>query len=167
MAHLPDYSSLDLVIGWGGAIIDGLAPDNSVEFSRSTAITEAEVGADGRVSISLLPDDTGTVTISLQQQSLSNSILSGVLDEQQRLRRLFRANLIISEPSGAVLAVLEDAHIQEAPTVTFGSSANGSTRDWVFFCERMHFKVNNVGTIRLAIDTSFIQAQIDAIVGLA
>lgn len=163
---LPDYSSRDLIVSWIGGIIDGLAPDNAIEFSRSVAITEAEVGADGKVSISMLPDETGVCTISLQQNSLSNSILSGVLEAQQRNRRIYRGSLIISEPSGAMVAELEDAHIQEAPTFSFGSSAAGSTRDWVFFCERMKFRSSASGSLMIAADTSFIQAQINAIINI-
>lgn len=166
MNHLPDYSSRDLIVSWIGGIIDGLAPDSAIEFSRSVAVTEAEVGADGKVSISILPDETGVCTISLQQQSLSNAILAGVLEAQQRNRRIYRGSLTISDPSGAMVVELEDAHIQEAPTFGFGSSANGSTRDWVFFCERMKFRSNSGSSLMVAADTSFIQAQIDAIINI-
>jgi hypothetical protein len=167
MAHLPDYSSRDLLIAWNGAIIDGLAPDNGIEFAPNANVTDYEVGMDGKVSISLLPDETGLVTLSLQQQSLSNQIFAEVINRQKQTRRIARGNLTISDPSGSVLAELFDCSIHQKPTVGFGSTATGKTRDWVFLCERMDFKFNagNAGSF-IQVDATFITSQVEAIFGI-
>ena len=136
---LPVYSSLDVQVSWNGVPIDGLAPDSFVTFSRNSDLTDEEVGADGLLSISALPDKTGTCTISLQQASQSNLILSGVLLQQEDSGLFIRGDLTIADPSGSVLALLHGAHLKKAPEVVLGSSATGKTRDWVFFCEKLKF----------------------------
>ncbi len=136
---LPVYSSLDVQVSWNGVAIDGLAPDSFITFSRNADITDEEVGASGELSISVLPDRTGTCTISLQQNSRSNLILSGVMLAQEESGSFIRGALTIADPSGSVLALLTGVHLKKAPEVTLGSSASGKTRDWVFFCETMKF----------------------------
>ena len=136
---LPVYSSLDVQVSWNGVPLDGLAPDSFVVFSRNTDLTDEEVGASGDLSISILPDKTGTCTISLQQNSRSNLILSGALLAQEQSGTLIRGALSIADPSGSVLALLTGAHLKKSPEVGLGSSASGKTRDWVFFCEFMQF----------------------------
>lgn len=136
---LPVYSSLDVQVAWNGVPIDGLAPDSFVTFSRNSDLTDEEVGASGELSISVLPDRTGTCTISLQQASQSNIILSGVLAAQENSGVFIRGDLTISDPSGSVLALLHGCHLKKTPEVVLGSSATGKTRDWVFFAEKMLF----------------------------
>ncbi len=136
---LPTYSSRCVNLSWSGAPITGLAPDSFITFSRASSLTEAEVGADGIASISKLPDRTGTCTVSLQQNSPGNHILSGIIKRQEAICTLITGTLAISDPAGSVLATLTGVHLQEAPEVSLGSSANGSTLDWVFWCEGMEF----------------------------
>lgn len=132
---LPVYSARDVVIAFASTRIEGLAEDSGIVFSRDSAITEKEVGMDGRVAISYLPNETGTCTISLQQNSPSNLLLSGVLARQRATRRLYIGNLTINDPSGSTLAAFGRCHIMESPEGSLGASANGKTRDWVFFVE--------------------------------
>jgi len=134
---LPVYSSRDVTLAFMGTTLEGLAEDSFITFSRNSAVTETETGADGRVAISYLPDETGTCTISLQQNSPSNLILSGVMNAQRLQRQVFIGGLAVADPSGALLAKFSNCHLQETPDVDLGSSANGKTRDWVFFVEDM------------------------------
>ena len=136
---LPTYSSRDVSVSFAGQALEALAPDSFITFNLSTPITDTEVGADGKISISYSPDETGTVTISVQQNSPSDAFLSAVLEGQRLARKLVVADMVINDPSGSVLAYLCSAHIQEAPEVSLGSTATGQTRDYVFFCEVMHF----------------------------
>lgn len=136
---LPIYSSKDVVISWGGASLDGLAEDGFVSFSRNTDITDTEVGSDGQLQISIMPDESGSCTLSFQQNSVSNQILSDVLRQQSQNRTLIVGDLTVSDPSGGVLAELKNAHIKTSPEVALGNSATGSTRDWTFYCETIDF----------------------------
>ena len=136
---LPVYTSRNVVVTWAGAALKGLAPDDFVTFNLANPITETESGADGKVSISYLPDETGTCTISCQQNGPANWVLSGVLAAQKASRTLAVGTIVIADPSGSVLAEIVNAHIQESPEISLGSSAAGNTFDWVFFCEEVRF----------------------------
>jgi hypothetical protein len=136
---LPVYSSRDVKLSWAGVALDGLAPDSFITFSRASDITDEEVGADGSLSISKLPDRTGTCTVTLQQQSTGNKILAGMIGEQEAGSSLYVGTLEVRDPSGSVLADLSMAHIKTTPEVDYGSSATGSNRAWVFFVEHMKF----------------------------
>lgn len=163
MATLPVYSSRDVKISWSGEPIDGLAPDTFITFSRNSDLTDEEVGADGQLSISRLPDRTGTMTITLQQQSMGNHILSGVMERQEASGVFIRGAITISDPSGSILAELGAAHLKTAPEVGLGSTATGQTRDWVFFCESMKFTTTPGGANFVEQEITRINSAIDSI----
>jgi len=136
---LPVYSSRDVSVSWSGVSLNGLAPDSFITFSRNSDLTDEEVGSDGELSISRLPDRTGVCTISLQQNSEANIILSGIIAAQESSSSFIRGSLSIGDPSGSVLASLTNCHVKTAPEITLGSTAAGQTKDWVFYCEKMIF----------------------------
>lgn len=155
---LPIYNPKNVVINFLGYALEGLAPDSFVEFTLNADTTDEEVGADGSVSISMSPDQTGTCTLSLQQESPSNIFLSGVLFTQQEAGTLASGAFTIKDPSGSVIAKLSGAHIKTAPTVGLGTTATGSTRDWVIYCQRMEF----VSVPEGYADTTGVLADIEA-----
>ena len=164
---LPVYNSREVQCSWNGVALTGLAPDSFITFSRESDLTEVEVGADGQANISRLPNRTGTCTISLQQNSPGNIILSGVMLEQEANSTLFVGSLTIADPSGATLALLTGVHLQVAPEVSLGSSANGATRDWVFWCEGMKFTSAPEGLAQSIADNADIAGGIATIIGNA
>jgi hypothetical protein len=160
---LPIYSSKNNKVAYGGVDLDGLAPDSFITFSFTTDRTDEEVGADGQTMISIMPDQGGTCTVSLQQASPANLILAGVLNFNEVNNTLVRANLAISDPSGSVLAFLRNAHIKTAPEVSLGSTATGVTRDWVFYCEQLLFTQSPDG-LAISDDTIRIASAVDTII---
>lgn len=144
---LPVYSSRKVNVAWSGVLFEGFAPDSFITLARNADITDTEVGADGQVSISMLPDWTGTATLSLQKESPTNIALSGMLNAQRASSGLYRANLTIIDPSGSCIATLTAAHIKTAPELGFGSSATGTTYDWVFFAEDFIFQSTPEGIL--------------------
>jgi hypothetical protein len=162
---LPVYSSKDVSIAWSGQRLDGLAPDSFVTFSLNSDLTDEEVGADGFVSISRLPDNTGTCTLSFQQNSISNLVLSGVMAAQQNSPTFVVGSLTVVDPSGSVLALLVNAHIKTAPEIALGSSATGATRDWVFFCEGMNFTALPEGVSASSSEAASVAGAVATILG--
>lgn len=150
---LPTYSSADVKISWGGVSLKGVAPESFVTISPNGDITDEEVGADGQVSISFLADESGTCTLVFQQQAEVNAILSAVLAEQRTQKSLNKADLVISDPSGSVLARLHDAHIKTAPEMVLSASATGNGRSWVFFVEKVSWSAVPTG---VAEDAGFL-----------
>lgn len=153
---LPVYTSKDVKVIWAGAPIDGLAPDSFVTFSRNSDLTDEEVGGDGQLSISRLPDKTGTCTISLQQGSRGNFILAAVMLQQENGQGFPRGSLTITDPSGSVLALLRNCHLKTPAEITLGSSATGQTRDWVFYCEELQFTSTPEGVDPTLVDAAII-----------
>lgn len=140
MAQLEVYSSRDVTITWGPHVFTGLAPDSFVTLTPNADITSEEVGADGQLQTSVLPDDTGTVTIQLQQNSLSNLALAGLLRDQKKgSRKFYRAPLIVYDPSGSVIAEAKNAYIKSRPELIRGSDAAGNVQAWMFFAEEMDY----------------------------
>lgn len=136
---LPVYSSADVKVAWAGVDLEGLAPDSFVSFSYNSDLTDEETGADGQQMISISPDKSGTCTISLQQTSTANLILSGVLNAQKLDRQLRIGSIAITDRSGSVLALLRNCHIKVAPEVSLGITASGNTRQWTFYCQELIF----------------------------
>ena len=140
MAKIPVYSSKNVDIAWGGMSILGLAPDSFIEVAPNSDLTDEEVGADSSLSISMLPDGTGAVTISLSQNSPTNQSLAYVLNIMEETGELVQEDLVINDPSGGSFCKVISAHLKTRPTIGMGSSASGSTRDWTFFAERVIYQ---------------------------
>lgn len=160
---LPTYSSRDLQAAFGGQSLEGFAPDSSVTLVRNSDITDEEVGSDGQTMISVMADRSGTATLSFQQASISNAILSGVLEFQRANNTIIKANLTIISPDGSVLAFMRNAHIKTSPEFSYGNTATGSTRDWVFYAEEMIFTSTPDGVL-LPDEAARIASGVDTIV---
>ena len=144
---LPTYSSRNVKASWGGTDFEGFMPDSFISFSRNTDITDEEVGADSQLSISIVPDRSGTCTMSFQKMSPTNIALSALLNSQEAEGGIYIADISIVDPAGSAVAQLTNAHIKTAPEVSFGSSATGVSYDWVFYCEKMNFLSTPAGII--------------------
>lgn len=162
---LPTYSSRDVNVSYCGYPLTGLSPDTFVTLARNADLTDEEVGADGQLSVSRMPDRTGTCTITLQQNSLGNLVLAEVINRQETGVPFITGSLEITDPSGTILATLTNAHIKTAPEIGFGSSASGSTRAYVFYCEGMRFTSAPNGIGLASGDVSAISAGVDVILG--
>lgn len=162
---LPVFSSRDVSVAWSGVALDGLAPDSFVTFSRNSDITDEEVGSDGKVAISRMADKTGTCTLSFQQNSEANLVLSGVLAAQEGSSTFITGSLTVVDPSGSVVALLTNCHIKTAPEVTLGNTATGQTKDWVFFCEGMNFTSLPEGVAGSSAEAARIAGAVTTILG--
>lgn len=136
---LPTYASNKVSVAWSGIPFEGFAPDSFVSLNMNTDITDEEVGADGQLSISVNPDQTGTITVVLQKNSPTNIALSSILQTQKSNGGIYTAGMSVVDPSGSALAKADGAHIKTSPEMTFSSSAAGTSYTWVFFCEKLDF----------------------------
>lgn len=160
---LPVYSSKDVTVAFGGVALEGLAADNFITFTPNSDETDEEVGADGQSMISYMADISGACTVSLQQSSPSNLVLSGVVGTQRATRQLQIANLTVTDPSGSVIAFMRNCHIKSKPEIGLGASATGTTRDWVFYCQEMFYTSTPDGLV--ADDTAArVASAVDTIV---
>lgn len=158
------FASGEVKVSWDGVPFEGFAPDSFITVARNTDVTDEEVGADGQLSVSAMVDKTGTVTLTLQQNSITNNILAGILSAQEENNDVVYGNITISDPSGAVIVNVYNAHIKTPPEIDIGNKATGKTRQWVFFAERVAFEDIPGQNAMAARVSSFISAQVDGFI---
>lgn len=133
------YSSAEVAISWGPIPFESLGQDTFVTVSENTPSTTNKVGADGRLSTSISPDETGSVQIILQDVGVTSKILSGIYGAQkQRLIpgvSLIRLPMVISDPAGTLLAFFNGAHIMSIED--FSLSKESSDRAFNFHIEQL------------------------------
>ena len=139
MASLPVYSSRDVQLFWSGFHLDGLAPDSYLTAARNEDLTDEEVGADGFLSTSKLPNRTGTFTVTLQQQSIANKVLAGVVSTQEQESGLYVGDLMIKDLSGGIISNHRGCYLKGTPEQSLGNTATGSSRAWVWFVESFDY----------------------------
>lgn len=149
-AKLPTYTSKNFQINWAGIDFMALAPDTFLDLAPNADVTDEEIGADGSVCISFLADESGAITVSLQQQSPTNVSLARVIEIQAQQGDIVSADMTIKDQSGLTVATVYDAHIKTKPTITRGSTATGQTMDWVFFAQRLDYKPVAAGNANAA-----------------
>lgn len=129
--QLPVYKSRQVKISFLGQDITGLA-ESFASISRNNDFTVEKVGADGSVSISVHPDETGTFELTLDQNSPAHIFLSGVIETQKATNDLYSGSFTLTDPSGSAIVKLSNAHVKSGPTLTFGSESQDWT--WTIFC---------------------------------
>tara|TARA_R110002020_G_scaffold237085_2_gene449364 strand:- start:752 stop:1222 length:471 start_codon:yes stop_codon:yes gene_type:complete len=136
------YSSREVQIAWSGVPLFGRSEDSFISIVRTTDLTSTNTGSDGLSEISRSPDETGTVTLSLQQGSQSNLVLSVAANLDSEL---VIGDLTIIDPSGSVFCHCRQAHLQKVPDITRGVNAGDNTNDWMFWCESILYTATPSG----------------------
>jgi hypothetical protein len=149
-----EYSSADTTLIFNSTPLIGLAPDSGIGVTRNADLTEEEVGMQGDLAISIPPDRSGTITLTFQQDSQGHRILSDLLNRQESGRFLLRAPLMAKFNTGETV-IIPKAHLKQAPERTWGSSAVGSTRAWVFYGDKLIFN-NQADFLSVANALNFI-----------
>lgn len=138
MAH-PTYSPKDVNISFSGVALTGFAEDDFLTLSRTSALIEPTVGADGILTRAKVADRTGTIALSVAQTARTNALLSVIAKAQEEAGSdVPIGNFVISDPSGSVLGVGINAVLSEYPEVTLGATA-GNAKEWMFHCEILEY----------------------------
>lgn len=121
------YDPKSIIITIGAATLTGYADDSFVQIEEQGDGVAATVGANGEVARSLSPDRTCRITVTLQQTSPGNDILSA-LAESDRLTGNGLFPLAIADLRGST--VLEDSNswVVKKANTTFGKTAGN--REW-------------------------------------
>ena len=84
------YNPKDIVLTYDGMQITGFADDSFVTVSKNTDDYSHKVGVKGEVTISVDADETGTVTISLDQRSPFIRIFNRMIKEGKYTNNILR-----------------------------------------------------------------------------
>lgn len=141
---LSTYSPPDVtvVISMGAAshVVSGFAEDTFVSIERNSETYEMYTGADDTNTRIYKPNTSCAVTISLQQTSNSNDVLSALYEIDRASRNsdnLF--SITVKDNSGRSLFSASQAFISVTPNSEYGTSMN--TRDWVVQCPRPDYYI--------------------------
>lgn len=117
-------------------IVSGYSEDSIVNIERVAETFTMYTGADNTSTRIYNANKSATVTLSLQQTSASNDILSLLYSNDSASRNssgLF--SLQISDASGRSRYFSDDAYVGVVPNSAFGNSMQ--TRDWVLHAHNL------------------------------
>ncbi|QUL77279.1 hypothetical protein A71_118 [Escherichia phage A7_1] len=125
LISLQAYDPAKVLIFIGGQRVSGFAADTKVVVSRNNDNITPLSGVDGEVSSAIVRDNSGVVTISLQNTSVWNGYLSQ-WQLQARLTGLVYFPIQIEGSQGLSLNTF--GWIQRQPDLTYGSEVG--QMDW-------------------------------------
>lgn len=125
-------------------IVGGFAEDSIVSIDRNADTFALYTGADDTNTRIYNANTSGTMTISLQQTSASNDILTAIYENDRGSRNgLF--SIVVKDNSGRSNYFSEEAYIGVVPSAAIANSMQ--TRDWVIHAPRMTSVIGGNGPI--------------------
>ena len=122
------YDPKSVIVSVGGVPISGYADGTFIEISRDDVAFTKVVGADGNTSRVKSNNTGGTLTITLQQTSPSNDILSAFAQADE-LTNSGVVPILVKDLSGNSIYFSATGWIQKYPDSIFANEIN--TRAWV------------------------------------
>jgi hypothetical protein len=131
------YSFQDTIMVVNGVEITGWADgDDVIEISRRSDSASDKVGAGGEMMVSVSADKSGDVKIKLQQTSVSNSFLTGIVALQEAGGSEFIPVFIkFMDTYRNDMAIGSNGYIKKPADMKRG--AQGNNTDWEFVVERL------------------------------
>ena len=126
------YNPRNLKLSWLGFTAKDLGADTAISVTRNEDIIDYESGIDGSVKISKLPDHTGELTLSCQMGGATHAFLSGIIAGQDAAGKTLIGDMVFNDPSGDAFFLAKGATLMTGPEYTYGPTATGETRDYVF-----------------------------------
>lgn len=122
------FDPKDVVVTVGGFPMGGFADGEFVSFERNNDAFTQSVGADGDTTRVKSNDRSGSLTITLDQTSLSNDVLSTFanLDE---LSNSGIVPILVKEINGTSTLFTGNGWIQKMPVMSYGKET--TTRVWI------------------------------------
>lgn len=128
------YSPKDILVTVGGAIITGYANGAFVQVEQAEDQVSLVVGSDGEATRTVSANRSGSITITLQQTSESNAILSG-FHQRDMLDKAGIFPVLVKDNLGKSLYTAETAWVRKMPNAEFGNESG--TREWVIDTDRL------------------------------
>ena len=135
------YDPKDVVVTIGGIPMSGFADGTFVNVNRLNDAFTSVSGADGEVSRAKSNDKRGEMTLTLAQTSLSNDVLSGIAQLDERLNRGV-VPIAIKDLSGTSTWFSGSGWIRKLPDSEFGKEI--ANREWVLDLADMDVFVGGV-----------------------
>lgn len=131
---LGTYSPSDMSIIVAGHIVTGYTETSFVDIEFSNDRITMEKGADGEVARVINSDDSGMITIRLQQTSPSNDVLSALFDADI-ISKSAAFPVVVSDNLGTTKFVSDAAWITQYPSTSFSNGVE--QREWKIQCGKL------------------------------
>lgn len=122
------YDPLNVNIIIGNTILTGFAEGTMVTLARNSNRVNPYVGVKGETALAYNNDNSGTISITLQQQSPSNALLGRLA----RSKSVFDISVIDINNNG-FRAGGSEAVIQVEPDTTRGAEIADGDRTWTIY----------------------------------
>jgi hypothetical protein len=132
------YDPGKIVVSFAGRLITGFADGTFVNAERTEDAFALTIGARGEGARTRSRNQSGTVTLTLMQSSLSNDVLSAIASADA-LAGSGVGEMFIKDLNGTTLIAAGNAWIKKLPSVEMGKDL--SNREWVFECEALAINV--------------------------
>jgi hypothetical protein len=136
------YDPDEVIVTFAGNILSGFADGTFIEAERNEDGYTLKVGADGEGVRSRNQNRSGLFTLTLQQSSASNDVLSAIAAADD-LGGPGVFPFQIQDNLGRTLVLGANTWIKKRPKVEYGKEA--SDRQWVF--ETVHLDPNVGGSL--------------------
>lgn len=134
MADFKQYNPAKVVLTFNGVRVTGFMDGTFLEAERTEDAFEMSAGAGGDVARVRKNDRSGSVTLTLQQTSPSNDILSALALQDEQFGTGV-GELLLKDINGTTVAEANNAWIRKVPNAEFSDSISG--REWVFDCAEL------------------------------
>lgn len=122
------FDPKDVIITVGGFPIGGFADGEFFSFERNNDAYAMTVGADGDTTRVKSNDRSGACTLTLDQTSNSNAVLSGFATADE-LSNSGIVPVLVKEINGTTTLFSGNGWVQKLPVVSYGKET--TTRVWV------------------------------------
>ena len=132
------YSPERVSVTIAGATITGFADGTAITSTRNNANTNVTEGIQGDQAITKIASKSGTVELTLLQNSESNRLLSRIqLAQDVASADIIRFDMTIQDPSGGYLNQNFRCHIQTPADMSLAD--DNENRTWSLYVEEMLF----------------------------
>ena len=121
------YDPNEVICIVGGAIISGYADGTYLNVERDEQMFQKVEGADGFVYRAKSNNKSGVLTLTLQQTSPSNDVLSGFMVADE-LTNSGIVPVFIKDAIGTTVLVSGEGWVQQMPAVGYAKEVNN--REW-------------------------------------
>lgn len=128
-AYAPD----DITVIVGTQAVSGFKEGTFVEAERSVETSAIEVGSDGEATLTISPNQMGTVKMTLQQASPLNDYFNTLFQAiQQKNLSVGIVSIMVKDKNGTTVVNSKQSAVQKPAKVSFADKPEG--REWTFVC---------------------------------
>lgn len=132
------YSPSRVSVSIAGANLTGFGDGTMITSTRNNPNTNITEGVQGDQAITKIASRSGTLEITLLQNSESNRMLSRIqLTQDLVTSDIIRFDITVQDPSGGYLNQNLRCHISQAPGMNLAD--DNENRTWTFHVEEMLF----------------------------